>query len=308
MAKRHRGLLSFATFDDLENYGVDFLVTPEWNGSLREELVAWLLAQYQRTFSIRLADVRADSSTVDAVRSSQNVHCHHDERRRASYLELQQLPEDILRLFSQNFRKNLRKQEARLHSLADVQFIFVAGGDAQPEHFDQFVELEASGWKGKAGTAITSLNATLGYYRDLVAGLTDDGQTEWHFLMAENRVIGAHFGVRIRQVLNLIKIAYDESYAPYGPGNMLFLEMLRRESVQQLSREIDCLTDMPWHVNWRMSRRSYVTITLFPQTAVPVVLGYLPAITADALRRSKALRGIVRAVRRWWRRSGQADG
>lgn len=298
---RKGGRLTYSTFSDLQTYGVDFVIDAAYdaayNGSLRAGMIQALLREYPQLFSIQLADVREDSPSVHAMQSLGDVYCHVDVNRRASYLTVPASADEIPSLFSQNFRKNLRKQETRLRTLPDVRFEFVCRDAAGPEHFERFVALEASGWKGANGTAIGSRPDTLSFYRDLSAGLMQTGMLEMHFLWVSRQVVGAHFGVRTPSTLNLLKIAYDEGHSHYGPGNMLFLELLRREAASQAAREIDCLTDMPWHQNWRMASRRYLTVTLFPRRMAPALLGYLPLRGKDVLRSSPAVRSMVRAIR-----------
>jgi CelD/BcsL family acetyltransferase involved in cellulose biosynthesis len=300
---RHRrfGATVLSTLSDHESYGVDFLIDPAWPASLRGEMLAHLLRVQRWVFRIRLEDVRAEEGTAACLPLA-GVSAHSDLRRRASFVEVLATGDEVVTALSSNFRKNLRKQEARLHALPGVEVRFIVGDEAQDSHFADFVALEMSGWKGKNGTAIGCEAQLLAFYRTLVSGWRDAGQLEWQFLSAEGCLIGAHLGVRTGHVLSLLKIAYDEAHAHCGPGNMLFLEMLRREATAGLSREVDCLTDMAWHRNWRMASRDYVTVTLYPQRLVPWLFGYLPAVIADALRRSPLARAVVQALRRSFRR------
>lgn len=302
VARRHRFGVTLGTFSDHETYGVEFLIDPRAPSSLRWQLVDAAFRQFPRTVSVRLADLRGDSATVAALPEVGALHYRVEENRRASFLPVPTTPDDIPAILSANFRKNLRKQEGRLRALPDVRCTFGQAHATDGDQFEAFVALEASGWKGENGTAIGCREHTLAYYRALTTGLNRAGELEWQMLWAEGRVIGAHLGVRTGPVLSLLKIAYDEAYASCGPGNMLFLEMLRRESALGLSREIDCLTDMAWHTNWRMQSRSYVTVTLYPKTTRALVFGYLPAVAVDTLRKSALLRRVVRVGKQWRKR------
>lgn len=301
VSHRRFGSTMLSTLSDHESYGVDFLIDPSAPSSLRGDMLAYLLKGQQRVFRIRLEDVRAKEGT-GAFLPLAGLSAHTDLRRRASFVEVPATGDAVVTALSSNFRKNLRKQEARLRALSGVEVRFIGGDEAQESHFADFVALEMSGWKGKNGTAIGCEPGTLAFYRTLVSGWREVGQLEWQFLSAEGRLIGAHLGVRTGNVLSLLKIAYDEAHAHCGPGNMLFLEMLRREATVGLSREVDCLTDMAWHRNWRMASRDYVTVTLYPRRVVPWLFGYLPAVAADVLRRSPLARTTVRVIRRAFRR------
>ncbi len=61
--------------------------------------------------------------------------------------------------------------------------------------------------------------------------------------------------------------------------------------------EINCLTDMPWHRNWRMPQSRYARIWLFRRQPLSLMLGYLPR-RAILLARSALRPAIVRASSR----------
>lgn len=307
ISRPHLGGVVLSSFDDTQTYGVEFLIdrSAAEAETLRERLLTFVMQALPGVFAIRLLDVPEHSPTLAAIRRVPGWLTHRDVRRYASYLSIPSPDQDITAVVSSNFRKNLRKQEARLRSMPDVAFTVVDSALAGPAHTEMFLELEAAGWKGAIGTAISSRAATNSYYHTLVSELANDGLLEWHFLHAGDKLIAAQLGVRTDDVLTLLKIAYDETAAAVAPGNMLFLETVRRETRDRRSCELNCLTDMPWHRNWKMASRQHVTVTLFRARAVPVLFGFVPVIFADALRRSATLRRMGRAVRRLAQRPSQ---
>ena len=291
------GFVHMQTLHGLETFGIDFLIDSAWAGNLRKVLVDHVALSEPRLFSLTLLDVPGNSPTPDSCASLSNWAIHSDLSRHASYLRTPSATNDVRASVSTNFRKNLRKAETKLRARPDVRFRFISASDVHGECLDRFLALESAGWKGKAGTAINSNERTRSFYRTLTDLLVRDGLLEWHFLEVGGSVIGGHLAVRASSTLTLLKIAYDEGYSALAPGNLLFLEMLQNESGASRSETIDCLTDMPWHRNWKMSSRPHFTITLFPRRAVPLLFGYLPRVTADTLRRSDRLRRLVRTVR-----------
>ena len=297
VAHHHRGGLQLSTFHDNHTYGVEFLLDPSWPG-LPASLVSFLALELPALQTITLADVPADSGSIDALRRIRGWRMHIDESREASFLPVPASSAAFVSGLSQNFRKNLRKQQTKLNQLTSVEHLFLRGRSAESELMDAFLELEASGWKGRSGTAIVSQPTVQSFFRSLAAGLAAEEKLEWHFLKSADRLIGAQMGVRCAGVLNLLKIAYDEEYAAVGPGNMLFLGMLEQERGAGRAAEVNCLTDMPWHRNWRMSRRMHLKLTLYRKQLLPTMLGYAPAVAADLVRRSPLAHSLVRAVKR----------
>lgn len=206
---------------------------------------------------------------------------------KASFLPVPHSEHELWERLSANFRKNLRKQTKRLEAVDAKEWRFLRGGECSSVEIERFLELEASGWKARAGGAILSRPDAAAYYRDMLSALAREGRLELHQLFVEGRCVAVQVGVRMHDVLCLLKIAYDESSAHLAPGNMLFLELVRREITAGACREIDCLTDMAWHRNWAMHQRETFDIHVYPRTWRGLALGYAP-----------------RAIREWARKNG----
>ncbi len=56
---------------------------------------------------------------------------------------------------SRRFKRNLRRAERRMGELGDVRFEVVTTGTRLKQALEVFCRLEASGWKGRSGTAVT---------------------------------------------------------------------------------------------------------------------------------------------------------
>ena len=73
-------------------------------------------------------------------------------------------------------RKELRRQRRRLEDIAPVTFATAAGAADIEAALKDFLVLEASGWKGLAGTAIVNDPAVKNFVQRAVAALAADGQ------------------------------------------------------------------------------------------------------------------------------------
>jgi CelD/BcsL family acetyltransferase involved in cellulose biosynthesis len=305
VADQENGIIKLRTFGDVHTYGTDFLIDTRYlHSGIQLRILKFVTKLYPKVVSIRLADVRADSVSVQALRNCRGFAVHRRFTRLASYLQVPGTENDLMSSLSYNFRKNLKRQKAKLFKHTDVAFEFstkVHGAS----YLEQFVLLESSGWKGKAGTAIAKSTELHQRYRTLVVGLQKSDQMEWHILKIDGRAAAAHLAFRAGKTLSLLKIAYQEDFSECGPGNMLFLEMLRNTIGLGNTEIIDCLTDMPWHNQWRMARREYVSLTIFPRRVLPILVGYFPLVAGDFLRRFAILRNVVRGLRSQWFRTRQ---
>lgn len=216
----------------------------------------------------------------------------------ASFLPVPATEQAFWESISTNFRKNLRKQQKRLDSTGGVEWKFLRAGECTSTEIERFLALEASGWKGEAGGAILMRPAAAAYYRDMLSGLARDGRLEMHQLLVGDRCVAVQVGVRFRDVLCLLKIAYDESAAHLAPGNMLFLELVRREIAAGACREIDCLTDMRWHRNWAMHQHELFDVHVYPRKIRAIALGYAPRALRAWARSSPYLMRVRDLLRR----------
>lgn len=155
---------------------------------------------------------------------------------------------------SKNFRGNLRKARNKLALLPEVRFETASTGPELERAFEAFVELEASGWKGDAGTrsAIKRKPDQLGYHKQLATTRWDDGAScEINSLYAEGVCIAAVFCVRVATEYQVAKIAYDERYARCAPGQLLIEKTLERCCEHPDIDRVNLQSDAAWHRDWR---------------------------------------------------------
>ncbi|MEP6868881.1 MAG: GNAT family N-acetyltransferase, partial [Novosphingobium sp.] len=91
---------------------------------------------------------------------------------------------------------------------------------------DEFLTLEAAGWKGAAGSALASNADTEALFRDAMHGAAARGQLErWALLLDGKRI--AMLAVLLGATgAFAYKTAFDEAHAINSPGALLHLEYL----------------------------------------------------------------------------------
>jgi CelD/BcsL family acetyltransferase involved in cellulose biosynthesis len=88
--------------------------------------------------------------------------------------------------------------------------------------------IEASGWKGEEGTAITSSAASEGFYRTICAALAARGGLRLSFLDVDGRPIAFDLAVLDGNWLYSLKMSYAPELEEYSPGILLRAEVIRR--------------------------------------------------------------------------------
>ena len=128
-------------------------------------------------------------------------------------------------VLSANRRNKARRFERKLDELGCLKFEQYCEPDDVCGAFERFCQLEASGWKGARGTALSSTPQTYRFSRDIVAGLTA-GSKVW---IAELSLDGKPIAMAVSFVDGgdafTWKMAYDEAFAEFSPGFLLLLRV-----------------------------------------------------------------------------------
>jgi hypothetical protein len=94
---------------------------------------------------------------------------------------------------------------------------------------DAFLALEASGWKGEAGTAIACLPADTAYIRRLAELCAADDTLLIDTLLLDGRAIAMGLLIESGSRRHFLKIAYDETQGRHSPGRTLAIAMLQAD-------------------------------------------------------------------------------
>lgn len=94
----------------------------------------------------------------------------------------------------------------------------------EPAAYEEFLALEASGWKGRAGTALASSAAHATFFREMCAGFAAAGRLELLALEAGGRTVAMKCNLLAGDAVYCFKIGYDEELSRYSPGIQLELD------------------------------------------------------------------------------------
>jgi CelD/BcsL family acetyltransferase involved in cellulose biosynthesis len=124
---------------------------------------------------------------------------------------------------SSSSRKKLRQHRRRLEERGALESRVCATPDDVSAAFEDFLQLEMAGWKGRGGTALLSSQPEADFARRMVAVLAQRGDAAIHALYRHGKVVASQVVLRAGPVAFTWKTAYDESLGDYSPG-MLLLE------------------------------------------------------------------------------------
>lgn len=129
---------------------------------------------------------------------------------------------------SPKHRKDLRRKRKNLEMLhGPVRLEQMQNGDSIEEWIEQFLTLEASGWKGQHGSSMKDSPAERKFFAEVVRRGAAGGRVSLSRLWAGDSVVAMKCCLCSIHTVFAFKIAYDERFSRYSPGVLLELENMR---------------------------------------------------------------------------------
>lgn len=183
------------------------------------------------------------------------------------------------------FRGDMRRLERQL---GGIEFESIRRFDR--EALRDFYRLEASGWKGKAGTAIALDRRLVAYYGAIARIFARRGQLSVAFLRARGERIAGCIALEDDTCFYLLKIAHEPRYAHYGPGQLLVRETALDAGRRGL-RLYDLLgRDSAYKLKWTDRVRPHVEVRIYASSLRARTRSYVREIARPMVGR--ALRGF----------------
>jgi CelD/BcsL family acetyltransferase involved in cellulose biosynthesis len=123
-------------------------------------------------------------------------------------------------------RKELRRQHNRLAEAGALTFERLESDEGLALWTEEFLTLEAAGWKGAEGSALASAPDTRAFFTQALAGAAEGGRLERLALRLDGRAIVMLVNLITAPGAYSFKTAFDEDYARFSPGMLLQLENL----------------------------------------------------------------------------------
>jgi CelD/BcsL family acetyltransferase involved in cellulose biosynthesis len=131
------------------------------------------------------------------------------------------------RVLSGDKRKKLRRAEQRLAESGPVQYVALADDGDLDAWLSDFLRLEASGWKGREGTALSCQATDRDFFLSVARSAFQQGRLHFLALQAGGQVIAQQCNFLAGAGSFAFKVAFDEEYARFSPGVLLELENIR---------------------------------------------------------------------------------
>ncbi|MCO6439777.1 MAG: GNAT family N-acetyltransferase [Nitrococcus mobilis] len=152
-------------------------------------------------------------------------------------------------------------------------------------HFPTALEVEASGWKGAAGSAIREDAPALAFYTSVVPKLAARGLVRLYLWRIEGRTAAFQLCIVDGDALRSLKIGFDPEFARHAPGQMLQLAILRELFQEDGIRRFDLLgPDTPPKRMWATGSEMLWTLHCYR----PTLAGMAMALRHGAAAMAKA--------------------
>ena len=209
------------------------LGTPPLDRDMAEDAVAGVMRQARNAgaHALVLRDMSLDGAAMKAFAEvlrrggmrPLTLQSHH----RAS-LDASRDADELLRdALGAKKLKELRRQRHRLAEHGDVGFAVARTPEQVAAAVETFLRLEASGWKGRRGTALVQHDGDASFVRRATADLARLGQCEIVTLSAGATPVAAAIVLRHQDRAFYFKLGVDEQFAKLSPGVQLTLDLTR---------------------------------------------------------------------------------
>ncbi|HWA38670.1 MAG TPA: GNAT family N-acetyltransferase [Burkholderiales bacterium] len=208
------------------------LGTPLVRAGMEEAAIAALLgALRERASVVEMPYLHADGPVCRALRAalaSAGRPWHADQGFERALLRRGADAEGYLAAaLDGDRRRELRRKEKRLKDAGEVRYVRLGPDGDVARWIDDFVRIEASGWKARAGGALACREADLAFSRALFRGAFERGRLMATGLDVDGKAVARELCLLAGEGAFSVRIAYDEAFARFAPGMLCELENIR---------------------------------------------------------------------------------
>lgn len=159
--------------------------------------------------------------------------------------------ESLMKAVSSKHRSNLSRSTKRAEAIGPLRYEVFEGAASIDRGWPLLLEIEASGWKGRAGTAIGNDEMLQRFYRSAIEGLGSSGHCRIGVLWFGERPAAAGLLLTAGRTVYVHKLGYREEWAAMGPGHLLMREVVQRACADPALDEVSLVLHPPWSDVWR---------------------------------------------------------
>lgn len=136
-------------------------------------------------------------------------------------------------------RRELARNRRRLEELGVVSHRSVTAGKDLDHALSEYLRIEASGWKGKRGTALACRPSDAEFARQAFGARGGNSNCRIDMLLLDDRPVAAGLIVFSGRTGFTVKNAYDEAYASFSAGLLLEVEVIKSFLNEDWASQLD---------------------------------------------------------------------
>jgi len=225
-----RGFGSFRASCAAGEYESDWCCDPSYARAFLTRAAGALSRQSRWWLYIALNVIRESSPLLAAVRELQRdgqVRCQFRPGYDIPYLITDRAGADALDIPDRKYRGELRRRRRKLEEMGKLRFQEVRDLTGLDAALEQFIRVEASGWKTRAGSAIASEPDAWEFWRHLAHAAASAGVLRLHLLWLNDQVVSGQLGIVWGDRYHCLKLGFDEQYRTLGPGALMTLHAIQ---------------------------------------------------------------------------------
>ena len=201
---------------------------------------------------------------------------------------------------SASTRKKLRQHRRRLAQQGTLQYRVAREPAAVREAFDDFMRIEASGWKGRRRTALLDNSHDAAFARQMVSALALRGDAAVHGLYLDDRAVSMQVVLHSGPAAFTWKTAYDEKLHEFSPGMLLFEDYTAGFFADDRVVFVDsCAIDDTGYMAAWTERQPVVSMWIDARRGRSIVLAVLAGLHKAHARLRVAVKRLYHRCVRW---------
>jgi CelD/BcsL family acetyltransferase involved in cellulose biosynthesis len=165
------------------------------------------------------------------------------------------------------WKKGLRASRRKMDKKHEAVFEVARSPQDLEAEISEGFAVEASGWKGEAGTAIVSRPETEAFYRGIAAAFHDRGELRLSRIALDGEPVAFNYCLEHRGRLYGLKAGFDERFRKLSPGLVLQLAIVERCFETEVNAFELFGGDADWKARLATSQRSHATLRAYRRNA-----------------------------------------
>jgi CelD/BcsL family acetyltransferase involved in cellulose biosynthesis len=183
-----------------------------------------LVRRHRNWFHLKMTAVPEDSPVLGAWRTlcqARRLPYTESTGAMVPFVDVSVPGQDASKLTKSKYRREVARKGRELAKLGEVSFDEASAGADLGASFEEFLVVEASGWKSRDGGAIACQPDARAFWWSLVEQAAAAGKLRLQFLRCDGKPVAAQLGVTWHDRYYCLRVGYDESYRRHGPGALL---------------------------------------------------------------------------------------